>query len=335
MLYSHTLLLVSLIFIVGCHYAESASIAGLLDDPKVGSRDPIKSPGEGGVDGEPFDDVAEYNMPNISHIVGIRAINISFGDVVNSIQVTYILANTSLYTAPVRGRAVNNFVEIRLGAIEHVSLIEGSTNGSVINDFTITTLGPDYERKVYGPFGKPGLNKFSLPGYVIGFHGRSGLILFNVGLYSLGEIEKSEEYGPGTGGTHFDDEVDIEVPPVVRLLSVKLWHGDFVDGLQAEYLLLNGSKHLGERHGGSNSSLSTVITLQDEEILEEVELRTSEDDGAYISMLTFTSLKKDGTSEVFGPFGRKGDKTYSLKGNIIGFHGHAGLYIDRLGFYYI
>ncbi len=329
--------LVNSILLVGSHYSESASIAGhFFDDFKIASRNPFKSPGQGGIIGDIFDDVADYNESGLSPIIGIRAINISYGDYIESIQVEYILANHSQILPPRRGRPSNQFVVINLDLIEHVTMLEGSTNGTLINQLTITTIGPDYERKVYGPFGKAGSTEFKIQGYIVGFHGRSGIFLSNIGVYVLEEIKKSEEFGSGPGGDPFDEEIDITVPPVVGISSLKLWHGDFVNGIQTEFLLLGGAKLWGEVNGGQNSTLSTTITLEDEEVFEKVELKTiSPTDGAYISMITFTARKKDGTNEVFGPFGRKGEQTYSLDGTIFGFYGHGGLYIDRLGFYYI
>lgn len=64
----------------------------------------------------------------------------------------YILTNGSLYRAPRHGYAFYKLVVIH--DIEHVTLVEGMTNGTFINQLTITTLGPDYEKRVYGPFGK-------------------------------------------------------------------------------------------------------------------------------------------------------------------------------------
>ena len=323
-----------------CALTQSAELASVarhhLDDIKTASRTPVKSPGQGGGFGTPFDDVADFNEPDVSPIIGIHAINISYEDFIEAIQITYILANHSLYEAPSRGRSSKPFVVINLESIEHVTELEGMTNGSVVNQLTITTLGPDYERRIYGPFGKPAPNQFSTKGYIIGFHGISESHLTNIGVYSLEEMKKSELFGPGQGGSPFDDETDVLVPPVVRLTALTIWHGDFIDGLQAEYLLLDGAKKLGEIHGGHNSSLTTTLTFQDEEVIELVELRSSdEDDGAYISMLTITVRKEDGKSEVFGPFGRKGEILYFMEGNVFGFYGHSGIYIDKLGFYTI
>lgn len=328
-LYSYTF---SLILFIEFHYSDSLPITG--NDFNIASRDPIKSPGQGGIIGDLFDDVADYDKPGLSPIIGIHAINISYGDYIESIQCEYILANRSQVTPPRRGRPSNQFVVIILDGIEHVTMIEGSTNGSLINQLTITTLGPDYERKVYGPFGKTGTTDFKVPGYILGFHGRSGLFLSNLGVYALEEVKKSELFGPGPGGTPFDDKIDVAVPPVVGIASVRLWYGDFINGMQGEFLQLGGSKVLGEVNGGQNASLTTTITLEEGEVFNKVEMKTSEDDGAYISMITFTARKKDGTTEVFGPYGWKGEQEYSFEGNIFGFYGHGGLYIDRLGFYY-
>ena len=66
--------------------------------------------------------------------------------------------------------------------------LERSTNYTAINHLMITMFGPDYERKVYGPFGTPGPSEFKTQGYTIGFHGRSGNFLTNIGVYVLEEL---------------------------------------------------------------------------------------------------------------------------------------------------
>ena len=311
----------------------SVSAAGA----KLATRTPIKSPTYGGRGGDPFDDVAAFNEPGSSPIVGIRAINVSYGSYLNSIQVVYMLANQSLYQAPPRGRPSNQIFVINLDSDEHITLIEGMADGVVIDYLTITTTGPEQVKKVYGPFGKPGLQTpFTMPGHIVGFHGRAGNVINNIGVYALEEIKKSKSFGNGpTGGSlFFSDEVGIKVPPVVRLSSLAVWYGDYVDGIQAEYLLLGGSKLLGERHGGQSASTFTNITLRDEETIEEVKVGTS-DFNQIISMLTFTARKADGSKEIYGPYGKGSDKTDSFNGTIFGFYGLSGTYLKKFGFYYI
>jgi len=59
------------------HYAERASISKQLNNLQVTSCYPIKSPGQGGITGTPFDDVSALNQSGMSPIVGVHSINIS------------------------------------------------------------------------------------------------------------------------------------------------------------------------------------------------------------------------------------------------------------------
>ena len=322
-----------------CSLTRSVELASVpehqFDQVKVTSRLPVKSPGQGGNTGIAFDDVSAFNQTGVSPIVGIHSINVSYGDFVEAIQVTYILANDTLYEAPSQGRSSKPFVFIRFESIEHITELEGMTNSSVINQLTITTTGPDYEKRVYGPFGQPAPNLFSTKGYIIGFHGSSDNYLRNLGVYSLDEVKKSPLFGSGSGGSPFDGKADILIPPVVALASLTIWHGDLINGLQPEHLLFGGRKQLGEMYGGDNSSLSTTITFDTVEVIERVEVGTINKGADAISMLTITVRLKDGKTEVLGPYGRVEDDTVNFEGNVLGFYGYSGNLVDRLGFYYL
>ena len=327
--------LVVFIAITGFLHSESTSISS-PDESLIGGRWPVKQYGPGGNNGDYFDDVASVkDETGQSLVTGIHLINISYGDIIDSIQVVYILANGSLYQAPRQGNATDKFTVIHLAPEEHVTLIETLHNGSLINQLTITTVGPDV-RKIYGPFGTPALLQASMEGYIIGFFGRSTNILTFLGVYKLDELKKSEVFGPGTGGSPFDDEINFLVPPVLQFSSLTVWHDSYVSGIQAEYLLLGGSKKLGKIYGEKGATISSTISLGGGDIIKHVEVRPDRDrQNAYISMITFTLQRRVGTTEVVGPFGTVGETSYTLDGNILGFHGRDGDYIDRLGFYYI
>lgn len=60
---------------------------------------------------------------------------------------------------------------------EFITKIEGKTNGGLVDQLTITTRGPDYEVKVYRPFGKTGNLSFMFEGHMVALYGRSSNML--------------------------------------------------------------------------------------------------------------------------------------------------------------
>lgn len=130
----------------------------------------IKSGGQGGSGGSPFDDFETING-NVS-IIGVRTVNVSYGDHINSIQVTYMLSDGGLYTAPLHGsKSPLQPVVVLLAADEFLEKTEGRTNGLYVDQLTFTTLKvTEYERRVHGPIGQPGSPEFSFEGYIGGFN---------------------------------------------------------------------------------------------------------------------------------------------------------------------
>lgn len=286
----------------------------------------MKSEGRGGLTGNIFDDVTN------SSVAGVRVLNITFNEKqIGSIEVLYFWSNGSLYQGPRHGSILQPpGVRIDLAENEYIEKVEGKTDGTVVNQLTLTTTGPDYEKKIYGPFGGEGPLSFSLEGFIVGFHGRSGVYLNQIGVYSLGVLKRSEAFG-GSGGDLFDEHTDTKTPPIVGVSKLFIGHGDRIDSIQAEYLLLGNVTWLGERHGGTKGN-ATAVTFDQGEVITAVELET---DKEIVSRLTLVTEKQGGVPARYGPFGKLGTTPHSLKGNILGFHGKAGLYMDSLGFYYI
>lgn len=218
---------------------------------------------------------------------------------------TYILANGSEFTTPWRGKVSNPPITINLTSEESIVKIEGKTNGELVDQMTITTVGPDYEMKVYGPFGRTGLLSFSFEGHIVGFYGRAGDLLDRIGVYSLELLEKSDQFG-GSGGSEFDDKSDINTPPIVRIAQLHIWNGELVDALQPEYLLLGGEFLLGKKHGQGNSNSLTTITFAEGEEIITMQGQSGEN---YVAQLT---LKQDGSEGKYGPFGTIGKHSFSI-----------------------
>lgn len=294
------------------------------------SRPLLRSGGIGGPNGTAFDDYILFNKTNVT-IVGIRSINISHGDQVDALQVTYVLSNGSTHHGPVHGNYTNPPVTIWLEPEEHLIKLEGKTNSALADQLTITTIGPAYERKVYGPFGKTGRTEFAMEGNILAFHGRSGNLLDSIGVYFFEVLKKSPEYG-GEGGEPFDDTTDAQVPPIVGISKLFIWHGDIIGAIQVEYIRHGGSLLLGKLHGETSGNDFTDITFDVNEHIIEMHGETGDN---FVDRLEIITRKADGNIAQYGPFGRIGKEPFSIYGNVIAFFGTSGNKIDKLGVYYI
>lgn len=287
-----------------------------------------KSSSEGGSGGTvAFDDIANY-----SSIIGIHSINISSGNQVDSIEVIYILSNKTLFHAPRRGRLASQ-PPVNISLVdEEIVKIEGKTNGMFVDQLTFTTVGPSYLHKQYGPFGRTGQLSFSLEGQVIGFFGRHGDMLDNIGIYSLEALKKSSWFGDDSGD-YFDDYVDLKFPPIVKISRIFIWSNRHLTAYQVEYLLVDGSLMLGKQHGPENDDGLTTITFGDGEVISALEGATI----VTVAEITITTTKQNGEIARYGPFGEAGDGSqhFSIQGKVLGFFGSAQGGINGLGVYYI
>ena len=295
-----------------------------------GSRPITKSPRQGGMNGTAFDDF-NNGAPLPAIIVGVHSINISSGNQIDSIQVTYLLSNGSLFHAPTHGKPSHPPINITFGTDERIVKIEGKTNNQLVDQLTITTVGPAYERRVYGPFGITGQIEWSLEGHIIGFFGRSGDLLDSIGVYSMEVLKKSDLFG-GTGGSEVDDNTDALIPPVVMIAEIQVTNAELIDSIQVVYRHFDGRVTTGNKFGeGTSGNISTIYFAEGEKI---VQLDGKSGDN-YVNQLTFITEKADGSEGRYGPYGKIGKHSFSIHGNILGFYGSSGLLIDKIGVYYI
>ncbi|XP_011407205.1 PREDICTED: jacalin-related lectin 23-like [Amphimedon queenslandica] len=319
----------------------------LTDAAPVHAKDSLKSAGQtvtrpltksvayGGDGGTQFDDIAELGSTNI---YGVHSINISSGDLVDSIEVFYLLKNKTIRGAR-HGKSSNPPVNIVLDPREEIVKIEGRIyNSQLVGQLTITTIGPSYVKKTYGPFGKIGSLFFELEGQIIGFQGRSGDSLDQIGVYSLEKMTKSDLYG-STSASPFDDISDLGYPPIVSLKSINVWsRPEMILAIQAEYLLLDGSTLKGGRHGFLYTDNITTIALEagDQVISMDGMIATSQlNQNKFIAKLSFTVAKRNGDIIKYGPFGKWGIEAFNVRGNIIGIYGESGSNIYKIGAYYV
>ena len=203
---------------------------------------------------------------------------------------------------------------------------------------TIPSMGPK-ALTIHGPFGRSGNESFSYSGQILAFYRRSGDSLDSIGVYGLKSLSKSIQYGEDLG-TDFDDYADTGFLPIVKIRSISVWTGMFIEAFQVNYLLLDGSNVSTEIHGFQYSTNLTTIVFADDEHLTalkgklEINLQTAQ---KYIAQLTFETVRSNGGRKVYGPYGLWGrdEDEFNVQGNILGFHGGSASLLYRIGAYYI
>lgn len=176
-----------------------------------------------------------------------------------------------------------------------------------------------------------GKHNFTFEGFIVGFHGKTGTLLQNLGVYYLAPVTTSKYIG--CCSADFSEHPDAKFPPVVKVTKIFVHHGKEVNSIQMEYQLHGGGTRLGDKHGGATGTLTTIQFGYGESL---VEIRGKLGGLLHqsIKQLTFVSRKIDGSKTVYGPFGKRGYKSFSVSGNIIGYTGKAGSTFDSLGVFY-
>ena len=252
-------------------------------------------------------------------IVGIRHVNISYENQINSIQVTYLLADGTLYNAPRRGSSIGYSASIALNEDERFVRIEGMQSASGVTQLIFISKNSSGIESTHGPFGGTGGTPFNIEGYILGFRGYASSAIHGLSAYYLSPLIKSNETFGGSGRTNtFDDNVDAIIPPVVGIKNIAIYHGRLVDSIQCTYILYGGSIFEGEQHGGPGGDRTTV-TLAENEVLYRLMARTF---SRYLVELTLFSTRQQ-NSRMHGPFGEGiSGNLYEFSGNILGFYGY-------------
>jgi hypothetical protein len=141
---------------------------------------------------------------------------------------------------------------------------------------------------------------------------------------------KTTSFGGG-GGAVFDD-AQIGAAPLKTILGLGVRSGSYVDQLGASYRLSNGDG-ASASHGGNGGGPASIQLLPNEKIIG-VEGRS----GDLVDQITFrTAVVYGGGDPPFlqthGPFGGGGGNPFQIWGEVVGFHGRSGTYLDSVGFY--
>jgi hypothetical protein len=133
----------------------------------------------GGTGGVSFSDPVLTMVPMV---IGISSITISSGDLVDSLQVTYLRADGSTYPMPTHGGTGGTTATITFATGEHIIALVGSS-GEYLDQLTFLTESSDGTRNTYGPYGGGGGALFIVNANVLGFFGRSGRYLDAIATY--------------------------------------------------------------------------------------------------------------------------------------------------------
>jgi len=130
-------------------------------------------------------------------------------------------------------------------------------------------------------------------------------------------------YGGG-GGSAFTELLD---DCEATVISGRVRHGKYIDGIQLTYQYANGQHHTGGSYGGTGGSESTFdIDVDGGERITTILGRS----GRYVDRLQFIT----NTGRVIGPFGGSGGSAFTASDcELHGIFGRSGRYLDAIGFY--
>jgi hypothetical protein len=139
----------------------------------------------------------------------------------------------------------------------------------------------------------------------------------------------------GQGGTKFDDRdtpflQDYVV--VTRVKNITISYGDYLESIRVAYTLSNGSSFQPPTRGPKKGS-EVVITLALNEYLIKVEGYYN---GGSVQQITFTTQifgYDNKTSHTYGPYGNRGNTSFSVDGYVVGFYGEFDTDLINLGVY--
>ena len=123
---------------------------------------------------------------------------------------------------------------------------------------------------------------------------------FSLDITKLRELSKSPLIG-GNGGELFED--DLAGNKVVRISSMKIWHGDQVNGIEID--LADGGTFTATHHesGGEEAT----ITLGSDDVIVRIEVYTNGDLVDRISFVVKNMATEENTT--YGPYGKTGENS--------------------------
>ena len=268
---------------------------------------------------------ADTEIPSGSRVIEVHVFS---GKFVDAVQMAYRLPDGRILMGPKHGGPGGQQNIFRIDSDEYITGISG-LYGKYIDSLQIHTN--KRTSPVFGGSGGDRQYRINVPdrNHAVGFTGRSAEYLDAVGLTYLPiriqQISQTNISG-GNGGSEFSDT---DIPVGARISEIRIRSSQFVDSIQAVYVLREGSIFEGPVHGGGGGNFR-VFRLDSDEYITGVSGRY----GSFIDSIVIQTNKR--TSPVFG--GRGGNRSYRISvppGNqAIGFVGRAGKYLDAIGLNY-
>ena len=133
----------------------------------------------------------------------------------------------------------------------------------------------------------------------------------------------SKTYG-GNGGGAFSLLPPGGLIKAKKISALYIRHGKYVDAIQVEWEMVDGSRIWSSRAGGAGGR-GTRITLKDNEYLTKITGRS----GVFVDQLTFHTS----SGRKFGPHGGTGGRAFTIgsSGGIKGIYGRKGDLLDKIG----
>ncbi|CAM0901706.1 unnamed protein product [Alopecurus aequalis] len=134
----------------------------------------------------------------------------------------------------------------------------------------------------------------------------------------------------GPWGGNAGNELDVTELPV-RLESLTIGSGDFVDSLEFSYVDKAGNRHTAGPWGGPGGDKATIQFDPTETVSKIVGTTGDFEGNTVVTSISITTNKK-----TYGPYGKEKGKYFNnTDGNsiIVGFYVRAGLFVHNLGVY--
>ncbi|EEC68267.1 hypothetical protein OsI_36302 [Oryza sativa Indica Group] len=262
---------------------------------------------------------------------------------IHSFEFTYSDHNGKKHTAgPWGGYGGNNVHMIQLGPSEFLVEVSGTFGRFRAALNIITSLTFVTNAQSYGPYGQREGTPFHIPvqssGCIVGFFGRAGWYVDAIGIYVKPKLQKVKDkakfghakIGPcgGNGGKAHD----IMVLPH-RLENVTICSDIVIHSLAFSYSDHDGQHHTAGPWGGDGGNNQT-IQFGPSELLTTVSGTFGSYNTSYDVITSITLVTNIGC---YGPFGKEKGISFNFpiqgNGSIVGFFGHAELYIDAIGVY--
>lgn len=276
----------------------------------------------GGTGGNLFQDDL---IPPDARILEVR---IASGAFIDSVQLVYALADGRTATSRLHGGTGGQVNPFRLDADEFVIGISGRY-GNNLDSLRIHTN--KRTSPTYGGSGGRQDFRIDVPqgNQAVGFIGRSGRYVDAIGLIYGPVYLKAAGQTRTAGGSGGSSFTDTQIPFGARISEIRVNAGKYVDGIQAVYILPDGSTFEGAHHGGSGGNLQ-VFRLEANEYITGISGRH----GEYVDSLKIHTNRR--TSAQFG--GTGGRQSFRIdvpSGNMaVALIGRAGSYMDAIGLSY-